>query len=111
MTGPFIRSPYLNQVEGPNAIPGKDDPSFNRDQPYAFVGKDFASWKAFRVDADNECTSCHRLGVNNVPVNTFPCSHVGPGGARADRCGTALDFAERATSASEISEEGFTPFS
>ena len=108
--GPLIRSPYLNQVEGSNAIPGKDDPSFNRDpQPYAFVGKDFASWKAFKVDADNECTSCHRLGVNNVPVNTFACSHFVQGHPRADRCGTALDFAERATSATEISEEDTRP--
>ncbi len=104
--GPFIRSPYLNQIEKDqpspgkdNTIPGKDDTRFNRDQLYAFVGQDMASWKAFKVEiAGNECISCHRLGVNNVPVNTFPCSPN-------NHCGTALDFAERATSADERSEE------
>jgi hypothetical protein len=84
--GPFIRSPYLNQVTGPNALPGSDDFSFNSNQPYAFVGKDFATWKAFKVEvAGNECNGCHRLGVNNVR----------PGQ------GTALDFGIRATSATE----------
>jgi hypothetical protein len=96
--GPFIRSPYLNQLKGgPNALPGSD-PSvrtsegrfFNSDpQPYAFVGEDFASWKAFKVEiAGNECNDCHRLGVNKV----------------ASGRGTALDFAERATAADEKSE-------
>lgn len=104
-SGPFIRSPYLNQVEKDqpspgkdNTIPGKDERGFNINQLYAFVGQDFASWKAFKVEiADNECNFCHRLGVNNVPVNKYPCSPV--------TCGTALDFAERATSADEKSEE------
>jgi hypothetical protein len=86
--GPLIRSPYLNQVTGPNALPGSDDSSFNSNEPYAFVGKDFASWKAFKVEiSGNECISCHRLGVNNV----------GSGG-------TALDFGIRATAASENSK-------
>jgi hypothetical protein len=97
--GPFIRSPYINQVKDSNALPGSNDISFNRDQPYAFVGKDFAAWKAFKVEiAKNECNTCHRLGVNDTPVHTFPCS---PG----HQCGTALDFAERATSSDEKSEE------
>ena len=87
--GPFIRSPYLNQVTGPNALPGANDSSFNSSEPYAFVGQDFASWKAYSVEiAGNECISCHRLGVNNV---------------RSDS-GTALDFGIRATSASEPSK-------
>jgi hypothetical protein len=94
--GVFIRSPYLNQVKGPNALPGSDDDNFNSDQPYAFVGQDFATWKAFMVEVGNECNNCHRVGVNNVPVPGFGCSR--------GTCGTALDFAERATSATEISE-------
>jgi hypothetical protein len=106
--GPFIRSPYLNQVKGLNPhsglddrLPGSDDPTFNRTQPYAFVGKNFASWKAFKVEiAGNECNYCHRLGVNNISVNTFPCNTD-----NNNHCGTALDFAERATSADEKSEE------
>jgi hypothetical protein len=97
--GPFIRSPYINQVKDQNALPGSAEFDFNRNQPYAFVGKDFVSWKAFKVEiAGNECNSCHRLGVNNIPVHTFPCSPN-------NHCGTALDFAERATSADEKSEE------
>jgi hypothetical protein len=91
--GPFIRSPYLNQVKGPNALPGSDDFSFNSVQPYSLVGKDFASWKAYKVEIkNNECNSCHRMGVNNI---------------RGD--GTALDFGERATSATEVSEVNSAP--
>ena len=87
--GPFIRSPYLNQVTGPNALPGSDDFGFNKDQPYAFVGKDFASWRAFKVEvAGNECNGCHRLGVNNVRSGN----------------GTALDFGIRATASSETAK-------
>ena len=81
--GPLIRSPYLTQVTGPNRLPGADDncdtdapPSsipgddcmhFNDDpQPYSFVGADFASWKAYRVEIrGNTCIECHRMGVNN----------------------------------------------
>jgi len=86
--GPFIRSPYLNQVTGTNALPGSDDVSFNSTQPYAFVGGDFASWKAYRVQvAGNECIGCHRLGANNISSG-----------------GTARDFAIRATSPSESSK-------
>jgi hypothetical protein len=96
--GPFIRSPYINQVKGQHSLPGSDEYDFNRNQPYAFVGKDFSSWKAFKVEiAGNECNTCHRLGVNNVTVPNFPC---GP-----HHCGTALDFAERATAKDEKSEE------
>ena len=84
--GPLIRSPYINQVTGPNALPGSTDVTFNSTQPYSFVGADFASWKAYKVEvANNECIGCHRLGVNNV---------------RAGQ-GTALDFGIRATAASE----------
>lgn len=98
--GPFIRSPYLNQITGRNALPGSDDDSFNSDQPYAFAGGgDFASWKAYKVEAGgNECNDCHRLGVNNVGgAPDTDCTVPGT-------CGTALDLAERATAADEISE-------
>jgi hypothetical protein len=90
--GPFIRSPYLNQLKGANALPGSDDFSFNSDQHYAFVGDAFKNWKAFSVTVGNECTSCHRLGVNNILAGQ----------------GTALDFGLRATAASEDSKIGPT---
>jgi hypothetical protein len=87
--GPFIRSPYINQVTGPNALPGANDTGFNSVQPYSFVGENFSSWKAFKVEvAGNECNGCHRMGVNNVR----------PGG------GTALDLGIRATAASETAK-------
>lgn len=90
--GPFIRSPYLNQVKGTNALPGSDDFAFNSNQPYAFVGDAFKTWKAYSVTVGNECTSCHRLGVNNIRAGD----------------GTALDFAIRATAASEVAKSGPT---
>ena len=65
--GPIIRSPYLAQITGPNKLPGAGDSTFNRDQPYSFVGSDFASWKAYKVEVSgNLCNSCHRLSVNSV---------------------------------------------
>ena len=64
--GPIIRSPYLAQITGPNKLPGAGDFSFNKNKPYAFVGSDFADWKAYQVEVNgNVCISCHRLGVNN----------------------------------------------
>ena len=43
--GPLIRSPYITQEMGANTMPGASDFSFNRNQPYYFVGDDFASWE------------------------------------------------------------------
>ena len=88
--GAIIRSPYLAQLKsGKNALPGAGDKTFNGvTQPYFFIGENFASWKVYRVEvAGNYCISCHRLGVSNLSGGLF---------------GTALDFAIRATSASEV---------
>jgi hypothetical protein len=82
--GALIRSPYLAQITGPNALPGAGDVQFNRNQPYGSIGSDFASWKAYKVEiAGNTCTQCHRMGTNNL-------TRYGDGG-------TALDFGIRAT--------------
>jgi hypothetical protein len=87
--GPVIRSPYLTQLKGPNTLPGADDTcstpdcaTFNRDpQRYSFVGSDFASWKAYKVEiTGNTCNNCHRMGVSNQ-----------------DSGGTSRDFGIRAT--------------
>lgn len=89
--GPIIRSPYLSQI---NALPGAGDTTFNRDQPYYFVGADFASWKAYKVEvSDNICNSCHRMGVSNILV---PMSPIPPG--------TARDFGIRATAAMQTNK-------
>jgi hypothetical protein len=89
--GPFIRSPYINQVQGSNELPpGSQNFDFNRDQPYGLVGQVFASWKSYKVEiSGNECNSCHRLAVSN---------------ASSSGSGTALDLAIRATSATEPSK-------
>jgi hypothetical protein len=77
-SGPVIRSPYITQLVVANKLPGADDAcstaecrTFNDDpQKYAFVGPDFASWKAFEVKiSGNRCNECHRMGVNNVSPN------------------------------------------
>ncbi|HYO52125.1 hypothetical protein [Archangium sp.] len=88
--GPLVRSPYLTQLTGPNALPGAGDVSFNRDQPYYFVGADFASWKAYKVEvAGNLCIGCHRMGTSNL----FNFDD-----------GAALDLGIRATATSEIAK-------
>jgi hypothetical protein len=85
--GPIIRSAYLSGVAtvdgGRNKLPGDGDVAFNKDQPYSFVGNDFADWKAYKVEvAGNFCNGCHRMGAS-----TF-------GGG-----GTSRDFGIRATAA------------
>ena len=88
--GAFIRSPYITQDMGSNTMPGAGDFSFNRNQPYYWVGEDFAFWRASKVEVTgNLCNSCHRMGVSNIS-----------GMVR----GTALDFGIRATAASEVAK-------
>jgi hypothetical protein len=92
--GPLIRSPYLTQLTGPNMLPGAGDSSFNRDEPYFFVGEDFASWRAYTVEvAGNTCNGCHRMGVNNVRPSM----------------GTALDLGIRATAPSQAAKNPHSP--
>jgi hypothetical protein len=88
--GPFVRSPYLNGVTGPNMLPGSELGSLaNSSEPYSFVGDAFKNWKAYTVEVSgDECNNCHRLGVNNVLSGN----------------GTSLDFAIRATSDHEDSK-------
>jgi hypothetical protein len=117
--GPIIRSPYLSQITGPNKLPGAcggntfagcdiglNGPTrFNGPmRPYAFVGEDFADWRAYQVDVayrdnmgnitKNLCTTCHRMGVSNLPSG-----------------GTARDFGLRATATSEVGKNPHSPAS
>jgi len=72
--GPLIRSPYLAHLkDDPNVppqgiLPGSHDNGFNDEtHPYAFVGADFAGWKAWQVTAEGTvCNDCHRMGVSNM---------------------------------------------
>ena len=85
--GPLIRSPYITQNMGNNTLPGAGDFSFNKNEPYYWVGADFENWRANKVEVGgNLCNSCHRMGVSNIS-----------GGVS----GTALDFGIRATAPSE----------
>lgn len=88
--GPIIRSPYLTQLTGLNKLPGAGDNTFNRDQPYYFVGADFGSWQAYKVEvAGSPCNVCHRMATNNQFGNVD---------------GAALDLGLRATAGSEPSK-------
>ncbi len=88
--GPIVRSPYLTQLTGANKLPGAGDFTFNRDQPYWFVGADFASWKAYKVEvAGNACLGCHRMGTSNLLGYDD---------------GAALDLGMRATATSEMAK-------
>jgi len=88
--GPIIRSPYLTQLTGTNKLPGAGEFSFNSNQPYSFVGEDFASWKAYKVEVSgNTCNGCHRMGVSNM----FGYDD-----------GVALDLGIRATAMSETAK-------
>jgi len=85
--GPIIRSPYLTQV----GLLGSGDVTFNKSNPYYFVGADFQSWATYSVEIlGNICNSCHRMGTNNS------------GGCPT--CGAARDLGLRATAASEVSK-------
>ncbi len=75
--GPFIRSPYLAHLKdvsgAANILPGSHDHAFNgAGQPYAFVGDDFAGWKAWQVMVEGTpCNDCHRMGVSNMKTKDF----------------------------------------
>lgn len=94
--GPIIRSPYLTQIAGPNQLPGAGDVTFNSDgQPYSFVGADFATWKAYKVEVNgNTCNGCHRMGVNNLSNTGIVHNN-----------GTALNLSIQATADSGSGEE------
>lgn len=87
--GPILRSPYLAQITGANALPGAGDETFNSDQPYCILGDAFAGIKAYKVEIKgNVCNNCHRMGVNN----------------QSDDNGTAREFGIRATAASQTNK-------
>ena len=75
--GPLVRSPYLAHLKDisgvANVLPGSHDNNFNgAGLPYAFVGEDFADWKAWQVMVDGTpCNDCHRMGVSNMKTKDF----------------------------------------
>ncbi len=102
-SGGFLRSNYIAQLRTPpNAMPNQADGYDNAASPLRYVGQDYASDRSWSIVTGNDpsdggasCAACHRLAVNNV-------------GGRGDR-GTALDFALRATAATQASKNPHGP--
>ena len=69
--GALIRSPYLTQMIGPNELPiAPIDGDQNVNGPYHFIGDDFKDWQTYSVEVENnQCLSCHRMGVSNLNIN------------------------------------------
>ena len=71
---------------GTNQSPGAGDVTFNRGQPYHFVGNDFQQWRAYKVEVPgNFCNTCHRMALNDMSAS-----------------GTAIHFGPVATGPSEV---------
>lgn len=100
--GPLIRSPYISQNLGSNTLPSDVlASSFNSNQPYYWVGADFASWRASKVQvAGNFCNACHRMGISNNTTST---------GNPDQDTGTSLRFGIRATAASQQNKNPHSP--
>jgi hypothetical protein len=101
--GPFVRSPYLAQLngEGKNRLPGTNSGTgpwdrrftWNKTLPYTFVGADFQSWKVYSLSVTGTgslCTGCHRMGISSVASSFI------------DRNGTALAFGSEATAMTQL---------
>jgi hypothetical protein len=94
--GALIRSPYLSQLTGTNALPGAGDFTYNGNQPYKFIGDDFSRWMTYKVEiSGNVCITCHRMGTNNVRVDS----------------GATLDLGVRSTAPSETNKNPHGPMS
>ena len=101
--GPILRSPYLSRAmkDGQPLLPGAGDGMFNDDQPYHFVGTDFASWRAYKVQVSgSKCNDCHRMGVSNLRLK-----RTRPDGTEEEVAGgTAREFGIRATALSQTNK-------
>jgi hypothetical protein len=103
-SGGFIRSNYIAQLRTPpNAMPNGADGFSNLISPLSYVGENFASDHSWSIetakdpnDTGSSCATCHRLAVNDFG-----------GGGR----GTAMDFALRATAATQTSKNPHGPAS
>lgn len=100
--GAIMRTPYFTHLgadlPGTNTLPGSHDSSYNRDQPYQFVGRHFADWKTWDVKqstggSTNTCNGCHRMGIHS----TDSAGTISYGGV-------ALRFGLEATAMSESSK-------
>lgn len=100
--GGFIRSNYIAQLRtGPHAMPNQADGYSNLTSPLRYVGKDYANDRSWSIqvgnalgDAGLSCAACHRLAVNNFPNRNE---------------GTAVDFAVRATAATQPAKNPHGP--
>lgn len=98
--GGFIRSEYIAQVAGKNALPTSGSGFDNKTTPLAYVGKDFVNDRSWSVNVSKDttdhgknCETCHRLGISNV-TDVFGLHHNG----------TAAHFSLEATAATQPSK-------
>ena len=99
--GGLIRSPYLAQLKtAPHALPSTAAGFNNLNTPLKYPGLDFKSNRSWSIstslasgDSGTSCTACHRLGVSNHEKVVS-----------GQNSGTALDFAVKATAASQSSK-------
>ena len=104
--GAFIRSEYLAQLKiPPNILPNTSSGFSNLNSPVKYVGLDFAtnrSWSISTSPAPNDsgtpCNTCHRLAV----PNRMAFGRIN---------GTAANFANIATAASQDSKNPYGPAS
>jgi hypothetical protein len=62
--GPILRTPYLSQITGKDALPTGLNGS---GALYKFVGEDFKNWKSWSIKVDNnDCNMCHRMGLSSI---------------------------------------------
>lgn len=79
----FIRTPYVDQVKGHNALPQRTISEL-RTGPYRFVGPNFKKWQAFEVqtNAVDGCSRCHRMGLfrngEHWAYDRGTTQHLGP---------------------------------
>jgi hypothetical protein len=89
--GGFIRTPYIVQTKM-QVLPSTAEGYNNKDNPLAYVGKEFKRAKSWTIEIAEgpTCTGCHRMAVSNHPkvINTFDL----PETEITEQLGTSLAF-------------------
>ncbi len=81
-------------------VPGSRDSTWNKTQPYRFVGKAFQGWRTYSVSlvengVGNFCTSCHRMGMAALEVGGIRTWDRSASGGKLR--GTTISLGELAT--------------
>jgi len=76
--------------------------SWNKREPYSFIGTDFQAWKAYSVlppGGNGSCVSCHRMGMSSLGT-TVVAGEIQP--IYATGLGTSQDFGLIATASTQV---------